>query len=508
LKEPSLTYNDLTDAKGILPKSIDLGDSTPLSEQDARKKLQELNSKEFEVEMEKDRNLIEIARSVFMQNPKFGYEVVHQIHNPNLHQTLLYHFIPVGMGLDYQTTLSEIMLVSDEVEQVNFLVKLAQSIAIEHSKDAAMVALNIENDDLRNGLLKDIIFTNSFTNPEIVSGLTYQISDKALRSHVLFDLVRIWGSKDPQKASETLKKCIMDLLSEQNLEFIRKCLMFLAHLTNPEAVLNLMTQIEEGPREFLEKHLKKFLKIKVKEKRNKIKLVKVLEQFYVFSSIGDPVSQSMQYMADLGGNISLDLLQAPAHPQLLVVAPYQYTFPLYQMLQQINFQVQQDLKQPLSFIVFPSKESLDPAGEEWTHLMQIFNELEINSASMSKIKARHPVILLHLDFIPHLPSPTVIFGKTLGETTENAANSTKFTEKKLQSMINERLNAYLGNSIQVLWNSPFLEGEIAAKFTSKFLSPHFIVLNTLLTYNFLNDPGLMAAFFKAMIPISSSIPLR
>ncbi|MCK5343532.1 MAG: hypothetical protein KAR20_09010, partial [Candidatus Heimdallarchaeota archaeon] len=80
-------------------------------------------------------------------------------------------------------------------------------------------------------------------------------------------------------------------------------------------------------------------------------------------------------------------------------------------------------------------------------------------------------------------------------------------QKNLQTMINERLNAYLGNAIQVLWNRPFLQGEIVSKFTTKFPLPHFIVLNTLLTYNFLNDPGLLSAFFKALIPISSSIPL-
>ncbi|MCK5343821.1 MAG: hypothetical protein KAR20_10480, partial [Candidatus Heimdallarchaeota archaeon] len=104
LKEASLTYTNLVEAKGDIPLSIDLGDSKPLSEPDARKKMQELNDTQFEVEMEKDRSLIEIARSVFMQNQKYGYEVVHQIHNPNLRQTLLYHFIPVGMGLDHHTT--------------------------------------------------------------------------------------------------------------------------------------------------------------------------------------------------------------------------------------------------------------------------------------------------------------------------------------------------------------------------------------------------------------------
>jgi hypothetical protein len=495
LKEATLNYRNLVDAKESLPKSIDLGDGQPLSETEAKAKMQEVNGTQFEVEMEKDRVLIGIARAVFMQNQKYGYEVVHQIHNPNLRQTLLYHFIPVGMGLDYHTTLPEIMLVSDEAEQTNFLVELGQSIAYQHPKDAAMVAMNIGNNDQRNGLLKDIIYTNSFTNPEIASSLTYQISDNALRNHVLFDLVKILGKQDPQKAVAMLKKCISDFISEQNLDFIRKCLMFLAHLASPEVVLDLMTQIEGETRDFLEKHLKKFLKIKVKERRNKTKMLPVLQQFYVFSAIGDPISPSMQYMADLGGNISLDLLQIPAHPQLLVVAPYHYKFPLYQMLQQISFQIQQDLKQPLSFIVFPSKKNLDPSGEDWTHLMEIIDELKLKTPS----KASHPVIILHLDFIPHLPDPTVIFGE-LGDEAESAG----FTQKNLQIMINERLNAYLGNAIHVLWNRPFLQ---SSKFTTNFRPPHFMVLNTLLTYNFLNDPGLLGSFFKALIPISSSIPL-
>jgi len=496
LKESNLIYNNLVDAREKLPKSIDLGDGKPLSESAARVKMQEISGTQFEVEMEKDRILIEIARAVFMQSPKYGYEVVHQIHNPNLRQTLLYHFIPVGMGLDYHTTLPEIMVVSDEAEQTNFLVELGQSIAYQHPKDAAMVAMNIGNNDQRDGLLKDIIYTNSFTNPEIASSLTYQISDGALRNHVLFDLIKIWGKHDPHKAAETLQKLISDLLSEQNLDFIRKCLMFLAHLTSPEVVINLMTQIEvEGTRDFLEKHLKKFLKIKVKERRSKTKMIPVFQQFYIFSAIGDPISPSMQYMADLGGNISLDLLQIPASPQLLVVAPYHYKFPLYQMLQQISFQVQQDLKQPLSFIVFPSKKNLDPSGEEWTHLMKIIDELKLKTPS----KASHPVIILHLDFIPHLTDPTVIFGEL-----EDGSESAGSTQKTLQIMINERLNTYLGNAVHVLWNRPFLQ---RSKFTTNFLPPHFIVLNTLLTYNFLNDPGLLGAFFKALFPISSSIPL-
>ncbi|MHA1746712.1 MAG: hypothetical protein ACTSWW_11985 [Promethearchaeota archaeon] len=495
LKESSLIYNNLVGAKDALPKSIDLGDSTPLSESEARVKMQDINETQFEMDMEKDRVLIGIARAVFMQAPKYGYEVVHQIHNPNLRQTLLYHFIPVGMGLDYQTTLPEIMLVSDEAEQTNFLVELGQSIASEHPKDAAMVAMNIGNNDQRNGLMKDIIYTNSFTNPEIASNLTFQISDNALRNHVLFDLVEIWGKHDPQKAAAMLKTCILDFISEQNLDFIKKCLMFLALLTTPEVVLELMTQIEGETRDFLEKHLKKFLKIKVKERRKRTKMVPVLQQYYAFSAIGDPISPSMQYMADLGGNISLDLLQMSATPQLLVVAPYHYKFPLYQMLQQINFQIQQDLKQPLSFIVFPSKKNLEPNGEEWTHLIHIFEELKLKTPS----KASHPVIILHLDFIPHLPAPTVIFGEL-----EDGSESAGSTQKTLQIMINERLNAHIGNAVHVLWNRPFLQ---RSKFTTNFLPPHFIVLNTLLTYNFLNDPGLLGAFFKALIPISSSIPL-
>ena len=494
LQEKHLPYTNLEDFLASLPKSIDLGDIVPISEAEAREKMLELDANQFEMDMEKDRALIEIARAVFMQAPKFGYETVHQIHNPNLRQTLLYHFLPIGMFLDYHLTLAEIMLIQDGVEQTSFLLKLARSLAYQHPKDAAMVALNIEDDTQRNSLLKDIIFTNSLTNPEVALNLVYQISDISLRNHVLFDLIKTWD--DPQKATETLKKLISNLLSEQNLDFIRKCLMFLAHLASPEEVLNLMNQIEvEGTRDFLEKHLNEFLKIKVKERRTKVKMVPILQQFYVFSSIGDPISSSMQYLAELGGNISLDLLQIPAHPQLMVIAPYQYKFPLYQMLQQINFQVQQDLQQPLSFIVYPSKNNLD--GDDWTHLAHIFDELKINSPTQDS----HPVILLHLDFIPHFQIPTVIFGENGGDFERNTSNN-------FQVLINERLNAYLGNAINILWNQPFLgQGEIISNFTTKFPSPHFIVLNTLLTYNFLNDPGLLGAFFKALIPISPSITL-
>ena len=214
---------------------------------------------------------------------------------------------------------------------------IAEGIALDNPQDAAMAALNISDENKKETVLTEIIFGIADQFPDIASNLVYQINNETIRLKVLFEVVKKIANIDKNQAVESLKNVISNVLSGANIDFIKKCAVFLAYLTSPQAVFELVESFGENEKSFLIDQLRDYLKIQVEEKKIKIEFTPIGEMTYTFTGCVSVTGRAIETLAQLGGTLSANLLTDERKPSALFLNLFSFSFQYASGFQQAEF---------------------------------------------------------------------------------------------------------------------------------------------------------------------------
>ncbi|MHA1766042.1 MAG: hypothetical protein ACTSVK_07240, partial [Promethearchaeota archaeon] len=235
---------------------------------------------------QKDEMLIRIAKGVFNQDPQYAFSIIQKVSDNDLKYQIISQFIPPGIRLDIKNTINTLMGMDLRNHKDSLIELISNSLAGDKPDDAAMIALNIANESKRDEVITNIIFTAASSKPEIASNLIYQLSKKELQHKVLFELIKNWAKNNKNRAIESLKSLISNILSESNTDLIKTCMIFLAYLSNPQSVYDLIEGFEDkDEKSLLIEQLQEYLKVKVQTKKIKLESQEINKLYFTFPAI-------------------------------------------------------------------------------------------------------------------------------------------------------------------------------------------------------------------------------
>ncbi|QEE15942.2 hypothetical protein DSAG12_01769 [Promethearchaeum syntrophicum] len=440
-----------------------------------------LPSKKGEITLkQKDETLSRIAKGVFNQDPQYAFAIVKMISDPNKRYTNISQFVPPGIRLDSKTTIEAVMGLDLGPQKEALIEIIANSLAAEKPDEAAMIALNIDNIAKRDEIITNIIFTAAYLKPQIASNLIYQLSKKELQHQILFELVKGWAHKDKKRAIESLKSLISNILSESNIELIKTCMIFLAYLTDPQSVYDLIDGFRsKDDKSLLVEQLQEYLKVKVQTKKIKLESQELSKLYFTFTAISKKITPALNYLVELKGNISSNLIEGNISSNIIVICPFKFNFPIFMNFQSCYVELLQETQKTFGFLLFPSKENY--SEEELKHFHNILNNFIKNQTNQHP----SPFVIINLDLIPYFSKPTIFLG-------DNGDPLIKDIHSKLKGNFTNEINLMINNSF-------FSQGKSFIELQNILKEPNFRICNIVLTYNFLNDIGLLKTFFKAIL---------
>ncbi len=439
------------------------------------------STKESEITLEqKNEMLTRIAKGVFNQNPQYAYEILQMIPDPTLKYSIVSQFIPPGMQLEPKVTIEVVMGMDLGDHKDSIMEIISNSLASDKPDEAAMIALNIDNELKRDEIITNIIFTAASLKPEIASNLVYQLSSKELQQKVLFELIKNWAKYNKNRAIESLKSLISNILSESNTELIKTCMIFLAYLTEPQSVYDIIEEFDsKDEKSLLIEQLQEYLKVKVQTKKIKMESQEINTLHYTFPAISKNITPAIKYLVELQGNISSNLIEGKTTSNIMLISPYKFDFPIYLNIQRVYVELLQETQKTFGFLLFPSKENFNE--EELNH----YNNVLKNYIKNQSKQHPSPFVVVNLDLIPYFSKPTIFLG-------DNGDPLVKDIYSKLKENFNDEINLMINNTF-------FSKGKSFIYLQNVLKEPNFRICNIILTYNFLNDIRLLKTFFKAIL---------
>ncbi|MHA1476544.1 MAG: hypothetical protein ACTSQ5_15330 [Promethearchaeota archaeon] len=429
---------------------------------------------------QKDEMLSRVAKGVFNHNPQYAFEIIQMISDPNKRYPLISQFTPPGIRLDSKTTIEAVMGMDLGSQKESLIEIIANSLAADKPDEAAMIALNIDNVQKRDAIITNIIFTSANLKPQIASNLIYQLSKKEMQQQILFELIKGWAKNDKKRATESLKSLISNILSESNTELIKTCMIFLAYLTDPQSVYDLIDGFDSrDEKSLLIEQLQEYLKIKVQTKKIKLESQEINKLYFTFTAISKKITPELNYLVDLKGNISSNLIEGNLTSNIIVICPFKFDFPIFMNIQRCYVELLQESQKTFGFLLFPSKENFNE--KELKHFTNILNNYIKNQTKQHT----SPFVVINLDLIPYFSKPTIFLG-------DNGDPLVKDIYSKLKGNFNADVNLMLNNSF-------FSQGKSFTDLQNILKEPNFRVCNVILTYNFLNEIRLFKIFLKAIL---------
>ncbi|MHA1562810.1 MAG: hypothetical protein ACTSPA_11870 [Promethearchaeota archaeon] len=251
-------------------------------------------------------------------------------------------------------------------------------------------------------------------------------------------------------------------------------MIFLAYLTDPQSVYDLIDGFDSrDEKSLLIEQLQEYLKIKVQTKKIKLESQEINKLYFTFTAISKKITPELNYLVDLKGNISSNLIEGNLTSNIIVICPFKFDFPIFMNIQRCYVELLQESQKTFGFLLFPSKENFNE--KELKHFTNILNNYIKNQTKQHT----SPFVVINLDLIPYFSKPTIFLG-------DNGDPLVKDIYSKLKGNFNADVNLMLnGKSFTDLQNI--------------LKEPNFRVCNVILTYNFLNEIRLFKIFLKAIL---------
>ncbi|MFX1396529.1 MAG: hypothetical protein ACFFAS_05735 [Promethearchaeota archaeon] len=434
--------------------------------------------------LEKDQDLKFLARGYLSnRNIQKALEYALQISNEDEKYHYYYDLIRAHASLDLRAAFQIINNLKDE-EKKNFLI---QSIAFEISKYAQdkieEKVLLIDNPIQKQEFLVMIIGRLIKTNPPMAFELSHLIRNELLIAKIFINLAKRFRHLNNIPESVRTLNQILNIFQNspkinlnntipqvQVYDFIKDILQLIAEIDCPNSAYTIINGFKN-----------EMLKIKILEDLGNILLevkeeMKVVQeshfissQYFLFNTLVSQLSEELTEFSLIGGNVSYNLLMRDYSFSAVFFSLSRFPFSIFPTLEHLY----SDMGNQIAFYVFPS------TGNHRN------NELKIINNNIKRFVNPVNVIpqtkLYNLDFIPYLGKPTAILSEG-------------------NDIIKKKIEKQVGSSAIVIRDNSFFNGGTSSDNLNKIFSGRATsVVNIVLSYEFINDYGLLKSLMQALI---------
>jgi len=337
----------------------------------------------------------------------------------------------------------------------------------------------IEDVKDKQKLMKIVFFDLMEKNPEnALEVLEYFKDEKDFYINNLFQMARMYIKNDDSGKAEQIFMQIYNIVKiEENSDFeiIRDVIMAIAEVISPEKADELILSMgDQELKEKVARDLFDAIYIMVEESRQKFD-TQLLNSFRYHVNISTEQGKNITEFANMGGNISANILAGQFDFKFLLISLFSHEFSLYPTFDRLYSDITYDEDKSIGYVLFPSKNNLDK--HENTIISDVLKKLIVD-----KTEALH-IFIYNVDFIPYLGKPTIIIG----------------TEEKLGAQIEEKLEN-LSGKINTNINSCLFEGGKTIEYLINIFNQQNIQpINLVFSYEFINQYQIFKDVFLTLI---------
>ncbi|MHA2392082.1 MAG: hypothetical protein ACXAEX_08925 [Promethearchaeota archaeon] len=366
---------------------------------------------------------------------------------------------------------------SDGNEQTKLYINLLRAYAIDNLEEVLQIIKTLNDSNIQQNLYKSLVFDLLTINPIRAMDLSENIEDLNVRVKFLFTIIKELKeqSSTENEMANLLNRMINILftLRELNagnrkdqkliLESLKDAIHIMAEIKNPGLAHAIIERISIAEvKERIVKDLFDVIYVLVDEVQRKVESDLVYSQYFLLNTYVSNITNDVKKFSSIGGNVSTNILTGDFNFKLAFLSLSNFDFSIFPVMDRIYNDLKFNLKKEIGYYVFPSIQNFQN-----NDLTILKNTLSLFFKNFTNIAGN--LLVLNLDFIPHLGKPTVILSSD--------------SDLTLQSKIGK-----IGDSVNlIIDDSTFKGGKIYDNLKSIFPSTKCDVFNIILSYEFLND---------------------
>jgi tetratricopeptide (TPR) repeat protein len=412
-----------------------------------------------------------------------------QISDENLKLDLYHNLLRAQSIQNLQEIIEIVKKLVDAKRKEALIQQLINDHALIESNRVKTLLELIKEPSKKEEVLINCIAKISTSVPEVALDVTNYIRNESDKVNILFDLIKIFYEKKNLENVLQIAKMIVEIvLSSQLINLIVQenehpiyilftyAIDFIAEIENPSSADTVIKRINsENLKERIVNDLNNQIYETVNEKRTKLEPSVVFSQYYLINAVATNVSEDIRKFAALGGNISPNILENMQDFQMIIVSSFNHSFSMFPFLDRIYMDLKYEAKKSIGYYIFPS-----PMKENNEGSNILVNSLKRFITSLKLAKKKR---IINLDFIPYLGKPTVILAD---DGTESNTVKALIAKK-----LGDRVNIFIDESL-------FKGGQMLDSLVNVFDSHNVAVVNFIISYEFLNDYGLLRALFESI----------
>ena len=432
-----------------------------------------------------------LAKSyVFIGEFEKALETVLQISDEKEKRELYYALIRVNAPNNLDESLQTVKNLKDFKKKHQIIKNIAHHYIDINPDEIPKIISLIEDPTVREKILLDIIYGSLEKEESIALKLVEQVEDDIIKIKVLFNIIKKNHEKSKDDLILVILKQIDQIILNSNkiklsehkynnpaYEYFKETICILAELDCPEIADKTIGELSsEELRENIAKDLFNEIYELIDEKKTKIEPIGQFSQFYVLNTFTTNISNEIQKFSHIGGNVSKNVLEGNFTFNIALISLFSYNFSIFPLIERVYSELAYNSDKSLAYYIFPSISDHDEEEVRIIHhTLKRFVQPE---------RITNQLKIFNLDFIPYLGKPTVILSSVSEET--------KTIKSKIINILKDGVNVIIDDGL-------FKGGKTVDTIESIFYGNKYIIINMVLSYEFINDFDIFKNLIQSLI---------
>ncbi|MHA1822225.1 MAG: hypothetical protein ACTSU2_05230 [Promethearchaeota archaeon] len=428
-------------------------------------------------EQELDNFYSTFAIRAFNTDYNYALSLLSKIKNPSLKEDLLKSFILPLAAKDIDLALQKLNELHDDILREQYLIKIIYHVVKVDKNKAITLVENVKDELKKQEIITDIAAYFFKTDSDFSLNLVEKINDPNIKFAVYWELIKeIYRNNNREKCTVLINKVVDKAIELKNTFIIKYCWAILGKLTTPKEIASKIENLPPDLKDVINKELYNYLWHQVEVKKERIDQIPVSSVYYAFHCVVNP-NQALIKVAELGGNISENLLIGDFSSFIGIICPFSFEFPIFPVIEQCYAEIKYEKQKSFYYMLIPTKVKEE---SELAFIEHMLKEWFVKNKNNFSTK----VYLFNLDFIPYLSKPTIIMGS---DESENLA---------IQSIVKRVFK----DDVTFIIDEGLFKGGMVYDFLVSILpSDKFKIINLVMTYDFLNNYILFKNFMNEFV---------
>lgn len=337
----------------------------------------------------------------------------------------------------------------------------------------------IEDIPNKQTLLKNVflyLMERKTDNALVLLGHIEQDTDFYVKA--LFHIARIYLQNNQIEKIQTLLIKIVNLVIQNGSEkynLLKNVIYTVAETFSPKKADQMILLIKDQQlKEKVAKELFDDMYVMVDELRERIE-PEVIGSYQYSLNILVEEGRTLIKFANIGGNISSNILEEQFNFKSLLLSLFSHEFSLFPTIEHLYSDLSNNLEKSLGYVIFPSQKSLQ--ADEKTVVSDVLKKLIVNKGQINEM------MVFNIDFIPYLGKPTLIIG----------------ADQRIGTQLKEKLQTF-SQSVNININNDLFEGGKTIEYIKNIFAGKTITpINLVFSYEFINQYDLFRDIFINII---------